>query len=55
MNKFIINNPITPTETFIIENKNDKSIWISRGDGEGGEFNYQMFYDWIDKFYGDNF
>jgi len=38
-----------------IEQKDDNSLWIGDGTGEGGEFDSEKFFEVIDKFYQKNF
>ena len=33
----------------------ERNVWITNQDGEGGEFNGGLFFDAIDKFYKENF
>ena len=40
---------------YIISVKDDKSIWIEDGTGEGGEFSNEKFFEAIDLFYKTNF
>ena len=40
---------------YIISVKDDKSIWIADGTGEGGEFDNEKFFEAIDHFYKTNF
>lgn len=51
----ILRNPKDLTKIYIIDYKDENSVWISDGSGEGAEFNSQKFYDAIDRFYKDNF
>lgn len=53
--EFTIINPKKHTEMYVISKDKRGNLWIEKGDGEGGEFNEQKFYDAIDKFYKDNF
>ena len=48
-------NSSNPNNKYVISYKDEKSIWISDGTGEGGEFSSKMFFDVVDKFYKDNF
>lgn len=52
---FVIPNPCDPNKKYEIEYKDEKSIWISDGTGEGGEFSNEKFFEMIDKFYKENF
>lgn len=40
---------------FTICRQDDSSVWISRGDGEGGQFSDVSFEKAIRQFYKDNF
>lgn len=53
--KLDIRDPKNITERIIIENRDKTTVWISRGDGEYGEFSIQGLYDVLNKFYNDNF
>ena len=48
-------NPKKMTEGFRINQSRRGHIWITRFDGEGMECSEQLFYDWLSKFYEENF
>lgn len=50
-----IRNPNNLTEMYVISARDDLSIWLEKGDGEGGEFKTAKLFEVIDKFYKDNF
>lgn len=48
-------NPKKMTEGFVLSQSRDNHIWITKFDGEGMEISEQLFYDWLHKFYEENF
>lgn len=53
--EFTIFNPDNPESQYIITPNDESSFWITKGDGEGAEFESKKLFKVIDKFYKDNF
>ena len=48
--------PSDPTKNLTLKHSyRPETVWITREDGEGGEFDLKKLYGCLDKFYNDNF